>query len=408
MIETIEKVKVLKLKSVSIDMHQGINTVTESVQYLDFGVPIIQSKNITSGFLNLEDVRYLSEKDYLKYKQKYQPSPDDVLVCNIGTIGKSLRIKEFDRFLIAWNLFIIKLDRNLIYSQYFAHYLNHLAELNYFDRFLTGGTVKFINKKTMQDIPIPLPPLPTQKKIAAILDAADVYRQKTKILIDKYDQLAQSLFLDMFGDPVRNEKGWEKVKLSSIVSKLATGKSLNSVDENEAGDYKVLKTSSVSWGEFKEKEAKFLPFGYVAPIDHLIKKGDLLISRMNTTDLVGASAYVHCETKNLALPDRIWKFVWKNSDNQNTLFIWYTINKESFREQISKTSSGTSGSMKNISKEKILKLDIISPPITLQNQFAERIQLIEAQKQQAQASLQKAEDLFNSLLQSAFRGGFGG
>ena len=62
-------------------------------------------------------------------------------------------------------------------------------------------------------IKIPLPPLDQQKKIAAILDAADAYRQKTKALIEKYDELTQSLFLDMFGDPVSNPKGWEMVKL---------------------------------------------------------------------------------------------------------------------------------------------------------------------------------------------------
>lgn len=67
-----------------------------------------------------------------------------------------------------------------------------------------GGTLQNISLGIVKELEIPLPPLPTQKKIAAILDAADAYRQKTKALIAKYDELTQSLFLDMFGDPVTN------------------------------------------------------------------------------------------------------------------------------------------------------------------------------------------------------------
>jgi len=77
---------------------------------------------------------------------------------------------------------------------------------------------------------------------------------------------------------------------------------------------------------------------------------------------------------------------------------------EGFRENLRKVATGTSGSMLNISKAKLKQLKIPLPPITLQNQFAERIQSIETQKQQAQASLEKSEALFNSLLQRAFKG----
>jgi type I restriction enzyme S subunit len=72
-----------------------------------------------------------------------------------------------------------------------------------------GATFKEISKTIVQRFEIPLPPLEEQKRIAGILDEADLVRKKTQALIDKYDELAQSLFLDMFGDPVTNPKGWE-------------------------------------------------------------------------------------------------------------------------------------------------------------------------------------------------------
>ena len=267
----------------------------------------------------------------------------------------------------------------------------------------TTGIINLQLKSYIDKTKIPLPPLETQKKIAEILDAADTLRQKTKTLIEKYDQLTQSLFLDMFGDPVSNPKNWNKKKLKDLVLRLDAGKSIQSVDAKDAGSFKVLKTSAVSWGDFRSWEAKPLPSNYIPPKNHLVRKGDLLLSRMNTTELVGASCYIHKEVSNLALPDRIWKFVWKEK-NIDPLFVCHGINKLTFRNEISKISSGTSGSMKNISKEKVLNLDFIYPDYPLQNLFAETVQAIEEQKAKAQASLEKSEELFQSLLQKAFKG----
>ena len=91
----------MKVKDVVVDMHQGINTVADKVEYLEEGIPIIQSKNFTKGFLDLEDVRFLGKEDEEKYIEKYNPHIGDILMANIGTIGKSFVISEEQRFLIA-------------------------------------------------------------------------------------------------------------------------------------------------------------------------------------------------------------------------------------------------------------------------------------------------------------------
>ncbi|MBL0017394.1 MAG: restriction endonuclease subunit S, partial [Bacteroidetes bacterium] len=74
-----------------------------------------------------------------------------------------------------------------------------------------------------KNIEIPLPPLSEQKRIAGILDAADRLRQQDKALIGCYNQLAQSVFLEMFGDPVRNERGWEMKELGNVSGKITDG-----------------------------------------------------------------------------------------------------------------------------------------------------------------------------------------
>ena len=103
--------------------------------------------------------------------------------------------------------------KNNLVLEYLMHYLN-FADLSLY---INGATRGKLTQASLNSIKIPLPPLDQQKKIAAILDAADSYRQKTKALIAKYDELAQSLFLEMFGDPVTNPKGWTVKPLGKIL-----------------------------------------------------------------------------------------------------------------------------------------------------------------------------------------------
>jgi type I restriction enzyme, S subunit len=368
-----ERMHTEPLKALVKDMHQGINTVTEKVEYISEGIPIIQSKHITQGYLNLDETKYLSSDAYSKYKEKYQPKVDDLLVCNIGTIGKSLRITDENHFLIAWNLFLIKIKKERLYSSFFAHYLNYLADKKYFDRFLTGGTVKFINKKTMGNIPIPLPPLDTQKKIAAILDEADKLRQLDKKLIEKYDALTQSLFLDMFGDPVTNPKGWQLFNFSDMLE-IRNGKNQKAV-ENVNGKYPIYGSGGImSYANNYISEANSVIIG---------RKGNI-----NKPILV-KEKYWHVDTA-FGLNPIISKLT-------HDYLYWFCV-RYNF-EQHNKTVT-----IPSLTKETLLRIKIPIPPIELQNQFAERVQAIEAQKAQAQQSLQKSEELFNSLLQKAFKG----
>jgi type I restriction enzyme S subunit len=390
--------KVDTLKNLTLDMHQGINTVTENVVYLEKGIPILQSKHITKGYLNLDDTKYLSEKDYLKYKDKYQANVDDVLVCNIGTIGKSLRILKADKFLIAWNLFLIKLDNTKLYSQYFAHYLNHLSDKNYFDKFLTGGTVKFINKKTMGNIEVPLPPLEQQKKIAAILDAADSYRQKTKVLIAKYDELTQSLFLDMFGDVKLNPNNFPRAFLSDVCNKITDGE--HGTVERKANGKLYLMARNI-----RENYIDLSDVSFISDEDHLriykrckAEKGDILLVCVGAT--IGRLCITpEMEEFSLARSVALLK---PKKEIIESYFLYSVLNTKHIQDVIRR--SGNSSAQAGLYTGKIKVMEIYLPPLNLQTQFAERVQAIEEQKAQAQASLEKADELFNSLLQRAFKG----
>ena len=144
---------------------------------------------------------------------------DSLIIATRMAVGK-VAINKID-LAINQDLKAIQCNSENIDKKFLFYYLKNKS--NYFERIATGATVKGIKISHILDLQIPLPPLATQKKIAAILDAADAYRQKTKALIGKYEQLGQSLFLEMFGDPVVNPKGWDVKPLHKVCSNILGG-----------------------------------------------------------------------------------------------------------------------------------------------------------------------------------------
>lgn len=259
--------------------------------------------------------------------------------------------------------------------------------------------------KFLKETFIPLPPLETQKKIAAVLEKADQLRKDCKQMEQELNSLAQSVFINMFGDPVTNQKGWEKSPLSSITDDFLGGKSLVAADDNNTEfTNRVLKISAVTSGEFKPTESKPLPNDYQPQDEHFVQVGDLLFSRANTTELVGATSMVFEEYNNLLLPDKLWRFIWNKEKPVSTVFIWQQLSSEAVRKEISKLSSGSGGSMKNISKGKLKTLPVILPPVELQEKFERVYMKLRAELQNNKQQVQFSEQAFNALMQKAFKG----
>jgi type I restriction enzyme S subunit len=251
-----------------------------------------------------------------------------------------------------------------------------------------------LTKADLLKIKIPLPPLAEQQKIAVILDAADSLRQKDRQLIDHYTTLSQSLFLDMFGDPVTNPMGWEKVEFGTAGT-LDRGKSKHrprNAPELLGGKYPLIQTGDVANcnGYIREYSSTYSDFGLKQ--SKMWDAGTLCITIAANIAKTGILTFDAC------FPDSVVGFM--NNEKSNIEFVKYWM---SFIQKIIEDSAPMAA-QKNINLKILRELKIPLPSITLQNQFAERVQLIEQQKQQAQASLEKSEALFNSLLQRAFTG----
>lgn len=155
------------------------------------------------------------------------------------------------------------------------------------------------------------------------------------------------------------------IPLGEYVKELRAGKSLAGVQPCKN---KVLKTGAATFGYFDEQQYKYLPLDYVPNPMHKVEKGDVIISRMNTPELVGTCSYVWKVPEDYYYPDRLWKTIMKN--NVQPIFIWQALQQGEAREQIKNLASGTSGTMFNISKPHMLSVKVPYADYTLQEAFA--------------------------------------
>lgn len=248
-------------------------------------------------------------------------------------------------------------------------------------------TVKHLSAKVLNSISTPVPHKKIQEQIVAELDKINEVIADCRELLRNLDALAQSLFNETFSSI------GETVPLSFYVKALVGGKSLAS---KEVSPNKVLKSGAVTYDYFDKNSTKYLPVDYIPDSEHSVSTGDLIISRMNTAELVGACAYVFDVDDNVYLPDRLWRIEYKS--NANPIYLWKSLISESAKWQIRSKASGTSGSMKNISKPLLLSINIKKVPISIQQQFAARIEQIEAQKKHVEATIAELQTLLASRM----------
>ena len=313
---------------------------------------------------NSDDFRYIPKQSH-----KHHVSTDDIIMVRYGAVGFVGRGLSG---VLANNMFKINFDKD----QVDGNYLYRTLWSNFVQKQLLNASqstsMAAINFKTTSKITIPLPPLDQQKKIAAILDAADAYKQKTKALIEKYDELTQSLFLEMFGDPVTNPKGWDEVIFTDVLI-LRRGFDLP-VQDRTKGEYPIMASNGIlDWHNDFKVQGPGVVTGRSGTLGHV--------------HLVEADYW----PLNTALYSQ-------DLNGNNPTFLLFLV--RNFRVERFSRGAGVPTLNRNlVHAESIMKI-----PIDLQNQFAERVKVIESQKAQAEVSLAQAEDLFNSLLQRAFKG----
>lgn len=347
------------------------------------GIPLIRIRDVTSNSVST----YFNGN----YKDEFIVENGDLLVGMDGQFnliewrgGKALLNQRVCKIIPDLN----KIDKN------FIKYLVPKALKEIEDK-TSFVTVKHLTVKKIKDITLPKVPIETQKHIAQILDDAAALRDKTRQLIKEYDALAQSIFLDMFGDPVRNTKNKKQITIGEITN-VSSGSTPSR--ENESyydGNIPWVKTGEVNGRVILNTEENLSEEGLKNSSCKVYPKGSLIIAMYGqgkTRGQVGILGVPASTNQACA--------VLSPSEKMNFIFLYQHL--KLCYEDLRRLGRG--GNQPNLNAGLIKSYPVLFPPIDLQNQFAEKITLIEQQKELAKQELKESEDLFNCLLQKAFKG----
>ncbi|MEC6830367.1 restriction endonuclease subunit S [Photobacterium toruni] len=391
------------------DVAEFIRNGASIKQYSDaHGLRITRIETIADRVVNLDKCGYanLNSDEYRDYRLK----KGDILISHINSekhLGKCAIFEHsFSDVVHGMNLLCFRSNEK-IEAKFLFYYLSSKRFLY----LLPNITKKSVNQASFtvtnfKELEIPLPPLKEQQRIAAILDKADAIRQKRKQAIELADDFLRSVFLDMFGDPVTNPKGWEVKPLKDGISKITSGWSAKGdnqpCSENELG---VLKISAVTSGTFKPEENKLVDDSLIPVGKKLLfpRKGDLLFSRANTRELVGATCIVPTDFNNVFLPDKLWN-VELSKEYLVPEYLHMLLRDDKFKDTLTSQATGSSGSMLNISKQKFESTLAPFPSLALQLKFKDIYWKLLVSRNLNDESKTCLDEQFNSLSQKAFSG----
>jgi len=231
-----------------------------------------------------------------------------------------------------------------------------------------------LNKASLSEAKIPLPPLETQKHIAAVLDKCTALIAKHKLMLEKYDTLIKSRFIEMFGDIIQNTKNWE-LKSFTEIAKSRLGKMLDSKKQTGKEKYPYLANFNVQWFRFNLENLNEMDFSEADRIEFALKDGDLLVCEGGE---VGRCAVWHNQIENCFFQ----KAVHRVRLNMNLVHPDYMTYWFKFRSDFNSFDDivGSKATIAHLTGEKLKLLKIPVPPLSLQNDFAAFVQQIDKSK----------------------------
>src|SRR6185437_11747139 len=349
------------------------NRKFKTSEYLESGIfPIIdQGNNLIGGYTNFTGV--VNRKK-------------DVVI--FGDHTKLIKYIDFDFCLGADGVKVLEPKTSALNTKYLYYYLKTIQLHN------AGYSRHY---KFLKETNIPLPPLETQKKIADILDTADQLRSKTQELIKKYDELAQAIFIDMFGDPITNPKEWEIKKLSEVTLKITDGTHQSPKFKPQGIPFLfvsniVNNTIQYETNSFISQE-DFEIYSKRTPIEI----GNILLT---TVGSYGNPAIIN-SLRSFAFQRHI-AFIKPNHNLINFKYLFAILKSDLVKTQIERDVRGVAQKTLNLSDLKDILIWV--PEISFQNKYASILEKIDEQKMKMLEVANLSEQLFQSLLQRAFNG----
>lgn len=285
-------------------------------------------------------------------------------------------------------------DGNDTFDKSFLYYLLGCPNMyKEFKRLAVGGVVNNLNSKVVRDVIVPVPPLQEQERIVAELDLLTEIIDNQKQQLKELDNLTQSIFYDMFGNPQTDERGWNMEKLSSICVSISDG-SHNPPKGGKKSDYLMLSSKNIKDGVLSLEEPRYLSKDEFSLENKRtnVKKGDILLTIVGT---IGRCCLFD-SSKNIVFQRSV--AILKPNDTTNNLFLMYQMIM--LRMVFENEAKGVA--QKGIYLRQLGNIMVIVPPKGLQDSFAQKIQAIESQKESINRSIAESQKLFDYTMDKYF------
>jgi type I restriction enzyme S subunit len=376
----------------------------KSEDYMDEGVRLVRIGNLNGSELEFNSNTVFLDEIYLRQYPEFALRTNDVLIAMSGaTTGKLALVKKDDLpCLLNQRVGLISIPEDSKLDSRFLFYYLAKGDLRKQVLKMAGGSAQpNISPTQIQSFKIPLPPLQIQKLIAEILEKADEAKQKRKEANKLTEQFLQSAFIEMFGDPVKNPKGWEVEKIKNISSLVTSGSTPLGGNSNYVSNGVLfIRSQNVLMNRVDYSDITFINQSmHVKMLRTWVKKNDVLFNITGAS--IGRVAYFQGEDDSANVNQHVC-IVRPIKEKINHVFLSYLISSKQFQLRIISQNAGATRQAFNF--EQVKNFDILLPPLLLQQKFATLVEKTEALKEKQKESEKELENLFNSLMQKAFVG----
>ena len=380
------------------DFQSGGTPSKNNQKFFDGDIPWITTVALKGlGIDGSDAVNWITEEAIKQSAAKIVPANSIMIGTRVG-VGK-VAINLVDMSTSQDIVSLIGIDETRWCKEYLCKCL--IGKSQYLNSQARGATIKGIKIDTLANLKIPEISIEKQYEVSRIIDKTRIIIEQRKQELMNLNELMKARFVELFGDPIKNPKGWDVVKLSKCLERIDNGKSFTCDSNAREGAFPaILKLSAATYGDYRPYENKALleETQFVESVE--VHRGDLLFTRKNTPDLVGMAAYVFETPEKLMMPDLIFRLV--TNERMTPIFLWQLINNREFRPVIQGISGGSAKSMSNISKERLKNIEVICPPISEQKKLEGVLEQVDKSKVAVQKALDETQLLFDSLMQQYF------
>ena len=376
----------------------------KNIQKADFvsgGLPCIHYGQIHTKF-DISIDYHLSEIPQEVYDKAIIASPGDVIIAITsedidGSCKSVVWLGNYD-IAVSAHAAILKHNMN---GKFIAYYLRSNTFFTQKLKYARGFKVMEIKTKDLAKLVLPIPPKPTQLSIVSELDKLNELIQIKKEQLKDYDALAQSIFYEMFGDPVENEKGWEVKKLGKLCSKIGSGATPRGGNESYKDEgISLIRSLNVYNNEFRRKDLAYIDDEQAAALSNVtILEDDVLLN------ITGASVARCCIVPSDLLPARVNQHVCIIRPLDNVLvpiFLNKVLTNISYQIRLLTLARSKGATREALPKSVVDSLLVPLPPLSLQHYFAHKIEQIERQKAGVQKTITDLETLLAARMQYWF------